>query len=105
MCPEFKTHIASVGAGLNPESETSNGEAGDAKVDPPSPGDQGPNGGSLTDKPKREYRSTPEGREAKRRSLEEVRKATPKEVLHRDTPRRRAATIASLGLAQERDRL
>jgi hypothetical protein len=33
--------------------------------------------------------------------VEEVRKATPKEVLHRDTPRRRAASIASLGLAQE----
>ena len=55
----------------------------------------------MPNKPKRAYHSTPEGREAKRRSLEEVRKATPKEVVFRDTPRRRAASIASLGLAQE----
>jgi len=55
----------------------------------------------MTDKPKRAYQSTPEGREAKRRNLEKVRKATPKEVVFRDTPRRRAASIASLGLAQE----
>ncbi len=50
----------------------------------------------MTDKPKRKYTSTPEGREAKRRSLEKVRAAVPKEVLYRGTDRRKDASRNNL---------
>ena len=58
----------------------------------------------MTDKPKRKYTSTPEGREAKRRSLEKVRAAVPKEVLYRGTDRRKDASRNNLLPAREAKR-
>ena len=50
----------------------------------------------MTDKPKRKYTSTPEGREAKRRSMKKVRETVPKEVLYRGTPQRKEASRNNL---------
>ncbi|HME00939.1 MAG TPA: hypothetical protein VKM93_26970 [Terriglobia bacterium] len=58
----------------------------------------------MTDKPKRKYTSTPEGREAKRRSLEKVRASVPKEVLFRGTPKRKEASRNNLKPAREAKR-
>jgi len=58
----------------------------------------------MNDKPKRKYTSTPEGREAKRRSLEKVRTSVPREVLYRSTDRRKESCRSNFGLAREAKR-
>jgi hypothetical protein len=109
MCHEFQTHIASVGAGLNPESEISKGEAREPKVDPPSPRDQeaAPSaadgqGASPESReaatgspprqarPKRKYTVTDKVRAASPANLKQARKA------YVFTPARRAAAMKAL---------
>jgi hypothetical protein len=128
--PEAGSDAGSSFSSANPESQTPNPDPApnpepvstvcesrtpnpEPRLDPPEPvsavgESQTPNPEPRLDprpkaeaKRRRHYRTSPEGREAKRRSMEKVREATPKEVLQRITPKRRTASSKNLGLARE----